>query len=83
MPGEAPPFDELVHEARNERLHAGEGALWLDELFDALPDDIAISVEVPRSIDAGKSVDGARQARRRRRAEVSRGVSRTPLASHE
>jgi sugar phosphate isomerase/epimerase len=55
-PAKAPPFDRLVHEARNERLHAGEGALWLDALLDALPDDIAISVEVPRSIDAGKSV---------------------------
>ena len=54
-PGEAPPFDELVHEARNERLHAGEGALWLDELLDALPDNVPISVEVPRSIDARKA----------------------------
>ena len=55
-PREQPAFDGLVHEARNERLHAGEGALWLDELFDALPHDVAISVEVPRSIDAAKSV---------------------------
>ena len=38
-----------------DRLPPGEGELPLDELFDALPDDIPISVEVPRSIDAGRT----------------------------
>jgi sugar phosphate isomerase/epimerase len=55
-PAKAPPLDELVHEARNDRLHPGEGSLWLDELLDALPPGVPISVEVPRSIDAGRSV---------------------------
>lgn len=62
-PAKQPPFDRLVHEARNERLHAGDGELWLDALFDALPDNVTISVEVPRSVDSGKSViERARQA---------------------
>jgi sugar phosphate isomerase/epimerase len=68
-PAAAPPVDRLAHEARNERLLPGDGALPLDALFDALPDDVAISVETPRKADAGRSVherakiaaDGARR----------------------
>ena len=54
-PANAPRLEELAQEARNDRLPPGEGALWLDELFDALPDNVPISVEVPRSIDIGRS----------------------------
>jgi sugar phosphate isomerase/epimerase len=55
-PEAPPPVEALVHEARNDRLHPGDGDLWLDALLDALPDGIPISVEVPRSADAGRSV---------------------------
>ena len=52
----APPaFDELAAEARNGRLHPGEGELRLDELLDVLPDGLPISVEVPHFGDAGRS----------------------------
>lgn len=54
-PAEAPRLEDLAHESRTARLPPGEGELPLDELFDALPDDIPISVEVPRSIDTGRS----------------------------
>ena len=54
-PAKAPPLEDLAHESRNYRLPPGEGELPLDELFDALPDDIPISVEVPRSVDAGRT----------------------------
>jgi sugar phosphate isomerase/epimerase len=54
-PVQSPPLAELAREARNDRLPPGEGGLWLDELFDALPDDVAISMEVPRSVDVGRS----------------------------
>ena len=54
-PVEAPPLEDLAREARNDRLSPGEGQLWLDEVLDALPDGIPISVEVPRSIDASRS----------------------------
>jgi len=54
-PAKAPRLEELAREARNDRLPPGEGSLWLDELFDALPDNVPISVEVPRSIDVGRS----------------------------
>lgn len=54
-PAKAPRREDLAREARNERLPPGEGALWLDELFDALPDNVPISVEVPRRVDVGRS----------------------------
>jgi sugar phosphate isomerase/epimerase len=54
-PAQSPPLEGLAHEARNERRMPGDGELPLDQLLDALPDDVPISVEVPRSIDAGRS----------------------------
>lgn len=51
----SPAFDELAAEARNRRLHPGEGELWLNELLDALPDGLPISVEVPHSRSEGLS----------------------------
>jgi sugar phosphate isomerase/epimerase len=38
--------DELIHTARSARLPAGEGSIDLKGLFDALPGDLPISVEV-------------------------------------
>jgi len=55
-PAKSPPLEDLARESRNDRLPPGHGELWLDELLDALPDNVAISVEVPRSVDAGRSV---------------------------
>lgn len=53
----APPaFGDLAAEARNGRLHPGEGELWLDELLDVLPDGLPISIEVPHSRSAGLSI---------------------------
>ncbi len=45
--------DELRAESRTARLLPGEGSLWLDELLDALPADVAISIEAPTARDAG------------------------------
>ncbi len=53
---QGPPFDGLIDEARNGRLYPGEGALWLDEVMDALPPGIPISLEVPRAAVADRSV---------------------------
>lgn len=48
--------DDIVAEARGGRLYPGDGALWLQELFDVLPPDIAISIEVPGALPANASV---------------------------
>ena len=39
--------DELRKESRTARLLPGEGALWLDELLDALGPQVDVSVEAP------------------------------------
>lgn len=51
---DAPPFqadgrsaEELRRESRTARLLPGEGGLWLQELLDALPRQIPISIEAP------------------------------------
>lgn len=46
-PKVAPPAGELVVEARTHRLVPGQGGLALWPIIDALPDDVAIGVEVP------------------------------------
>jgi sugar phosphate isomerase/epimerase len=46
----------LLSEARGGRLNPGAGSLWLEELFDVLPDDIPISIEVPGAAPADASV---------------------------
>ncbi len=48
--------DGLIREARGGRLHPGEGSLWLESLLDAMPADVDISVEVPNTNDAGRTV---------------------------
>ncbi len=54
---------ELKQESRTARMLPGEGALWLAQLLDAMPDDIPISVEAPSKSLAGLSAtDRARRA---------------------
>lgn len=58
-----PPLEEYLAEARGGRMYPGDGELWLQELLDALPADVPLSVEVPRDIDSCRSVaERARQA---------------------
>jgi sugar phosphate isomerase/epimerase len=58
-----PPPEKYLTEARGGRLYPGEGELWLQEMMDVLPAEVPLSIEVPREIDAGKSVaERARQA---------------------
>ena len=45
--------DACIAEARTGRLQPGTGALWLSELMQVLPADVAISVETPNSADQG------------------------------
>lgn len=44
--GRAFTTEEMIHTARCERLQPGEGGIDLQALFDALPADLPISVEV-------------------------------------
>jgi sugar phosphate isomerase/epimerase len=44
--------DDMIHTARCERLLPGEGEIDLRSLFDALPADLPISVEVPHHVRA-------------------------------
>jgi sugar phosphate isomerase/epimerase len=53
---EIPPLQDMLQEARHDRLYPGEGELWLDEILDAMPLGIPISIEVPRIIHANCSV---------------------------
>jgi sugar phosphate isomerase/epimerase len=73
-PAQSPPLESLAHESRNERRWPGEGEFPLDELFDGLPDDIPISVEVPRAVDASRSME--------ERALLAGAATRTWLAKY-
>ena len=55
-PAILPPLEAYLAEARGGRMYPGEGELWMQELLDVLPEDIPLSIEVPRAIDAEKSV---------------------------
>ena len=46
-PATPPAPDALVDEARNRRLHPGEGSLPLNRLLDVLPDGLPLSLDVP------------------------------------
>lgn len=61
-PAQAPPADALVVEARTRRLLPGEGELALDALLDALPDGIALGIEVPLAGQRPDLDPGARLA---------------------
>jgi sugar phosphate isomerase/epimerase len=54
--------DALLKEARGHRLDPGAGTLWLEELFDVLPDDIAISFEVPDTAPGATLKERTRRA---------------------
>lgn len=48
-PVPAPDFlDQVIYQARFERLYPGEGALPLKELFAALPQDVPLAIEAPK-----------------------------------
>lgn len=51
-----PPPELMLAEARGDRLHPGQGELWLEDLVAAIPQDMPISVEVPDRLHAGDSV---------------------------
>jgi sugar phosphate isomerase/epimerase len=51
-----PPPEAMLDEARHDRRYPGEGELPLDDLLDALPPDVPISVEVPHRATAGQTV---------------------------
>lgn len=55
-PAALPPLEAYLAEARGGRMYPGEGELWMQALLDVLPEDIPLSIEVPRAIDAEKSV---------------------------
>jgi len=77
------PDQARFREAMEDRQFPGEGALWLDELLDALPAGIAMSVEIPHlasaSLPPGERAQRACEASRRflaRRDAVARGGGR-------
>ena len=75
---------ELRAESRTARRLPGEGNLWLDELLDALPSNVGISIEAPSAaiahlppVERAKrayEVTRAFFARRSRRDGAGRGV---------
>jgi sugar phosphate isomerase/epimerase len=46
-PGRPADMQEIIRQARGDRLFPGEGALDLRGLMGALPADLTVSVEVP------------------------------------
>ncbi|WP_066270036.1 sugar phosphate isomerase/epimerase family protein [Hydrogenophaga palleronii] len=58
-----PTLEEVLHEARAERLFPGDGGLDLPGLLQAMPLDIPISLEVPTHTLA-RSVPAVERARR-------------------
>ncbi|MBI3144496.1 MAG: sugar phosphate isomerase/epimerase [Pseudogulbenkiania sp.] len=55
-------LDELLRQARTERLPPGEGGLKLVELLRALPPNLPLSIEVPQEVLA-RSVGAVERAR--------------------
>jgi sugar phosphate isomerase/epimerase len=52
-PAGIPPTDaELIHTARSERLLPGEGGIDLRALYDRLPADLPVAVEIPNDVRA-------------------------------
>jgi hypothetical protein len=79
-PAALPAPDLMRAEARSDRLHPGEGELWLARLLESIPANMAISVEVPHRRHAERSVmDRASIAGQALRAFLAR--EREPLAS--
>ena len=64
VPAAIPPtMDEILAEARGERLFPGEGGVDLVGLLRALPRDIPLSLEVP-TLTLAKTVGATERARR-------------------
>ena len=64
VPSAIPPtMDEILAEARGERLFPGEGGVDLLGLLRAVPRDLPLSLEVPR-LTLAKTVDAIERARR-------------------
>lgn len=66
--------EELIHTARCERILPGEGGIGLKELFEALPQDLPVSVEIvhlQRMAQAGQP-EWARQSLAASRAVLER-----------
>jgi sugar phosphate isomerase/epimerase len=63
VPAAVPPtMDEILAEARGERLFPGDGGVDLVDLLRALPRDLPLSLEVP-TLTLAKTVDAAERAR--------------------
>jgi sugar phosphate isomerase/epimerase len=72
-PAARPSSEEaIIREARSGRLLPGEGDLPLCRLLAALPDDVAVSVEVPTGEDVGPPEARARRIREATRALFER-----------
>ena len=64
VPSEIPAtMEDILAQARAERLFPGEGGLDLRGLLRALPDDLPVSVEVP-TLTLAKTVNATERARR-------------------
>lgn len=72
-------IDELRAESRTARLLPGEGSLWLDELLDALPPRMPISVEAPSARHA--HLPAEERAHRALEATLSLLARRSALSS--
>ena len=68
----SPTREQLLHTARVERLLPGEGDIPLGPLFQALPKDLPISIEIPNDARMAKlgPMEWARQALAATRAVV-------------
>jgi sugar phosphate isomerase/epimerase len=56
-------MEAMIHAAREERMFPGEGGIDLVSLAKAMPDDIAVSIEVPTATLA-RTADAETRARR-------------------
>ncbi|MFO1376748.1 MAG: TIM barrel protein [Steroidobacteraceae bacterium] len=73
-PGRPPTMDEIIRQAREERLYPGEGGIDLSGLLRALPPELPVSVEIPNlaRIRQYGEVSHARMARERVNALLER-----------
>ena len=70
-------FDELRSESRTARLLPGEGALWLDDLLQAIAPQTRLSVEAPSARDAHlPAAERARLAREATQRLLARAGTR-------
>lgn len=67
QPGRPASMDEIIRQAREERLYPGEGGIDLTAILRALPPDLPVSVEIPNlaRIRQYGEVGHARMARER------------------